>query len=98
MWRDAGVVVPRFLHRDDVLLRLLAQRAVVLVGDGFEQRADARGIVVQPEVSGSEHRHGLAPALVDIGEDADQVAGFLRIGGDENLFFEQAQQVRCVGP
>ena len=98
VWRDAGVVVPRLLHRDDVLLRLLAQRAMVLVGDGFEQRADARGVVVQPEVGGGEHGHGLATALVEVGEDADQVARFLRVGGDEHLFFEQAQQVRRVGP
>ena len=98
VWRNAGVVVPRLLHRDDVLLRLLAQRAVVLVGDGFEQRADPRGVVVQPEVGGGEHGHGLATALVEVGEDADQIARFLRVGGDEHLFFEQAQQVRRVGP
>ena len=56
-----------FLHRDDVLLRLLAQGAVVLVGDGFEQRT-------MPEVSSSsrksaavKHRHCLATALVEVG-------------------------------
>ena len=90
VWRNAGVVVPRFLHRDDVLLCLFAQRAMVLVGNRFEQRADARGVIVQPEVGGGEHRHGFATALVEVGEDADQVARFLRVGGDEHLFFEQA--------
>jgi hypothetical protein len=96
-WGDAGVVVPCFLHRNDVLLRLFSQRTVVLIRHGFQQRADAGGIVVQPEVGGGEHGNGLATALVEVGKDADQVARFLRIGGDQLLFFQQAQQVRRVG-
>ena len=94
----AGVVVHRFVHRDDVLLRLLAQRAVVLVGDGVEQRADAGRVVVEPEVRGGEDRRALATALEEVGEDADQVARFLRVGGDQHLIFEQPQQMRRERP
>jgi hypothetical protein len=92
------VVVHRLGDRDDVVLGLLAQGAVVLVGDGIQQRADARGIVIQPEVSGREHGHGFATALVEIGQDANHVARFLRVSGDQHLFFKQAQQVRGIRP
>ena len=71
---------------------------MVLIRHGFQQRADARRVIVQPEVGGGEHGNSLATALVEVGKDADQVARFLRIGGNQHLFFEQAQQVRRVRP
>ena len=71
-----------FSHRDDVLLRLRAQHAVVLVRYGLQQRANTRGVIIQAKVSGGEHRHHLTTTFVKVGEDADQVARFLRIGSN----------------
>ena len=92
------VLTDRFGHRDNVLLRLGPQRAVMLVGHRVQQRTDARGVVIQPEVSSGEHRRGLATALIEVCKDANHVARFLRVRGDEHLLFQQAKQMRCVGP
>ena len=89
----AGVVGHRMGDREDVLLCLGAQRAVMFVGDGVEQGADARAVVVQSEIRGREQRRHLSSTLIEVGQDPDEVACFLGIGGDQHLLFEQAKQM-----
>ncbi|SLY31116.1 Uncharacterised protein [Klebsiella pneumoniae] len=62
---------------------------MVLIRNRIQQCADARCIVIQPEVGGGEHRHGFATALVKISQDANHVARFLRVSGDQHLFLKQ---------
>ena len=61
---------------------------MVLVGYRFKQCANTRGIVIKPEIRCGEHRHDLAATLIKVGEDADEVPRFLRIGRDQHLFFK----------
>ena len=93
-----GVIGYRLGDRNNVLLGLRTQRTVMLVGDGVEQRADTRSIVIKSEVRSREHRCHFTAALVEVGEDANHVARFLRVGGNQHLFFKQAQQMRRKRP
>ena len=52
----------------------------------------------RPEVRSSEHRVTFATLFVEVGQNANHVARFLRVGGNQHLFFEQAQKMRGKRP
>ena len=87
----------RVAHRGQVALRLFAQGRVVPVRHRVEQRGDAAPVVVEAEVGGGDQR-AVGVALEQVGEDADQVAGLLRLGGDQHLVFEELHEMRRERP
>jgi hypothetical protein len=57
---------------------------VVLVRDSLKQCANARSIIVQPEIGRGEQRGILTTTLEQVRQDSDQIARFLRVGSDEH--------------
>jgi hypothetical protein len=45
------------------------------------------------EVRRGQYRYHVAAAFVEAGQDLDEVTVFLRRGGDEDLIFQQLQQM-----
>ena len=64
-------------YRSQIPQRLLAERPVLLVGDRVQQRPDTGILVIKPEVRRCQNRGLISPALEQVGEDANEVAGFL---------------------
>jgi hypothetical protein len=93
-----GMVGSGLGHCGQIAKRLFPERAMLLVRDGVEQRPDLRVRVVEPEIGRRQDRGRFAPALEQIGEDADQIARFLRVGRHKNLIFQQLKQLRRERP
>ena len=72
--------------------------SVKLIGDGTQERSNAAFFVGDIEVGGGDDRRLFATGFEQVNEDANEVAGFLRLRGDEHLVFEQAHQHGRVGP
>ena len=84
-------------YRRQIALRLVAEVGVVLVRHRVEQRRDTAALVVEAKISRGDHR-AVAVAFEQVGEDADEVARLLRLGGDENLILEKLHEMGSEGP
>src|SRR5690606_10138408 len=71
---------------------------MLLIGHRVQKRSDTRGVVVKPEVRRRKNRRSLAPALIQICQNAYQIAGLLCVGRDKYLVFQELQKVRRQRP
>ena len=55
-------------------------------------------MIVEAEVGDGDHPGSVGSRFEELGEDADEVARFLGLGGDEELVFEELEQVEGEGP
>jgi uncharacterized protein YecT (DUF1311 family) len=92
------VVNDRIADRLKIADSFRSQGLMLVVGDAVDQGADAGCIVLDVEIRRRQDRHFLAARLEQACQNADQVARVLRLGRDQDLVFEQLDELRGKWP
>ena len=66
--------------------------------DGINQGLDLVGVPIDKKVGGSDDGYHLTATFEHLGENADQVAGLLCGGRQEDVVFEQVEKLGAEGP